>query len=229
MKKFIDNKQDPRRSLFNREELREFTGLIYIEDIDTDGAENEEERRKLVTGKIDGMEKEYQHWMEKYLEETFEPQKEIYKSFADIAKLQADKMRLENNMRPESKEGIQILNEEVDNSDLGRLERIKRWLKDNLLGLSGIGIAVAGILTTIIIASRKALKQGAKAVGNLGKALINIGKNFGALISSLLTLVGSILAWGAKGILFLSKNLWILVLATTYFLYNEYKERRKKK
>ena len=86
LKKFIDDKQDPRRSLFNREELREFSGLIYIENVD------EEEKRKIIQGKIDGFEKEYQHWMEKYMDETFEPQKEIYKSFADIAKFQADKM-----------------------------------------------------------------------------------------------------------------------------------------
>ena len=131
-------------------------------------------------------------------------------------------MRLENNMRPESKEGIQILNEEVDNSDLGRLERFKRWAKDNLLGLSAVAISIAGILTTIVIA-------GAKAVGSLGKSLLNIGKNFGALISSLLNLVGSILAWGAKGINFLEKNLWILTLAITFYTMNINKEERNKK
>ena len=173
-KKFIDNKQDPRRSLFNREELREFNGLIYIEDVEVDDDVDEEEKRKIIRGKIDAFEKEYQHWMEKYMEETFEPQKEIYKSFADIAKLQADKIQLENNIRPEREEGIQILNEEVDNSDLGRLERFKRWAKENLLGLSAVAISIAGILTTIIIAGRNALKSGAKAIGNLGKALVNI-------------------------------------------------------
>ena len=131
-------------------------------------------------------------------------------------------------MRPESREGIQILNEEVDNSDLGRLERFKRWAKENLLGLSAVAISIAGILTTIIIGARKTLKSGAKAVGNLGESLANIGKNFGDVISSLLNLIGSILAWSAKGITFLAKNLWILTLAITYFLYNEYKERRKK-
>ena len=228
LKKFIDNKQDPRRTLFNREELREFSGLIYFEEINTDGAENDEEKRKIILGKIDGLEKEYQHWKTKFLDETFEPQKEIYKSFSEIAKLQADKLQLENNMRPESEEGIQILNQEVDDSDLGRLERLKRWMKENLLGLSGMSIAIAGIITTIVVASRKTLKQGANALGGLAKALLNIGKNFGPLLSSLLSLLGTIVSWGARGILFLSKNLWLLALAFTYFLYNEYKDRKKK-
>ena len=79
LKKFIDDTQDPRRSLFDREELREFKGLIYIEEVDVTDAEDEEEKRKIIQGKIDAFEKEYQHWMEKYMDEMFEPQKEIYR------------------------------------------------------------------------------------------------------------------------------------------------------
>ena len=72
--------------------------------------------------------------------------------------------------------------------------------------------------------ARVALKQGANAVGKYTKAITNIGKNFGVVISTVLNLISQILSWGAKGIAFLAKNLWILVIAITYFLYNEYKE-----
>ena len=136
-------------------------------------------------------------------------------------------MRLENNMTPESEEGIQILNEETDESDLGRFERFKKWAKENLLGLSAVSISIAGILTTIIIGARNALTSGAKAVGKLGKSIANIAKNFGAVISSLLNLVSQMLLWGAKGVAFLAKNLWLLVVAITLFIYNEYKQRKK--
>ena len=114
------------------------------------------------------------------------PKKSIYKSFSEIAKLQADKMRLENNERPISEEGITILTSQGEESDLGRLERLKKWAKENLLGLSAVAISVAGIITTIIVSARNTLKQGAKAVGNLGKAIVNIGKSFGAVISAVL-------------------------------------------
>ena len=226
LKKFVDDKQDFRRTLFKRNELREFRGLIYLDDIPSNLSE--EERKQVIQGKIDGFDKEYQHWGEKSeLQPENTPQKDIYKNFSEIAKLQADKMRLENNMRPESDEVTQILEQETDQSDLGRLERFKEWAKENLLGLSAIGIAVAGIITTIVMGAKNALRQGAKAVGNFAKGIANIGKNFGALISSLLNLIGSILAFGAKGILFLSKNLWMLVVAITLFLYNEYRGRKK--
>ena len=36
------------------------------------------------------------------------------------------------------------------------------------------------------------------------------------------------LTWGAKGIEFLAKNIWLLAIVLTYFVYNEYKKRKKK-
>ena len=78
------------------------------------------------------------------------------------------------------------------------------------------------------MSARNVLKTGAKAAGNLAKAVANIGKNFGAVISAVLNLISQILLWGAKGIAFLAKNLWILAIGITYFLYNEYKSRRKR-
>ena len=37
----INNEQDPRRSLFETDELREFTGLVYLKDINPDMEEDE--------------------------------------------------------------------------------------------------------------------------------------------------------------------------------------------
>ena len=172
-----------------------------MEDIDSQLTESE--KGEVIWSKIDGFDKEHQHWGGKADLETAEPQKSIYKSFSEIAKLQADKMRLENNERPISEEGIQILNENAEESDLGRLEKLKKLAKENLLGLSAVSISVAGIITAIIINARNALKQGAKGVGNLGKAIANIGKNlkgalgaFGAVISAVLNLISEILSWG---------------------------------
>ena len=135
-------------------------------------------------------------------------------------------MRLENNERPISEEGIQILNENAEESDLGRLEKFKKSAKQNLLEVQSI--SVAGIITAIIINARNALKQGVKAVGNLGKAITNIGKNFGAVISAVLNLISQISSWGAKGIVVLAKNLWILAIAITFYMKNTNRERKLK-
>ena len=106
----------------------------------------------------------------------------------------------------------------MKNLILEDLKKFKKWAKENLLSLSSVAIAVAGIITTIVVSARNALKQGTKAGGNLGKAIANIGKNFGGVISSVLNLISQILSWGAKGIAFLAKNLWILDIAN-YLLF----------
>ena len=143
--------------------------------------------------KINFLEIQADHWRQKALLETNEEKEKWYKD-AEKTRLVADKLRLENDTRPEEEETISIIQQEIEESDIGRFEKFKKWSKENLLGLSAVAISVAGILTTIIIGGRNALKQGAKAVGKLGKAISNIGKNFGAVISSVLNLIGSILA-----------------------------------
>ena len=177
--------------------------------------------------KIEALEIQADHWRQKALLETDEQKEQWYKEAEKLTRLVVDKLRLDNDIRPEEEETISIIQQEIEESELGRLEKFKQWAKENLVGLSAVSISVAGIITAIVISARNVLKQGAKAVGNLGRAIANIGKNFGVVISAVLNLISQILSWGAKGIAFLAKNLWILVIAITYFLYNEYKEYRK--
>ena len=210
-----DIQENMKETEMDEQDIRELNGVL-----DPKGETTEE--------KIGFLEIQADHWRQKALLETDENKEKWYKDAEKITRRIADKLRLENDLRPKEEETVSIIQQEIEESDIGRFEKFKKWSKENLLGLSAVAISIAGILTTIIIGARNALKSGARAVGNLGKAIANIGKNFGALISSLLNLIGSILAWGAKGITFLAKNLWILTLAITYFFYNEYKERRKK-
>ncbi len=46
---------------------------------------------------------------------------------------------------------------EDEEEDITRFQKLKKWLKENLVGLSAVGISIAGIITTIIMAGRKAL------------------------------------------------------------------------
>ena len=80
--------------------------------------------------------------------------------------------------------------------------------------------SIAGIITTIVIRTRKVIKQGSKAVNSLAKAIANIGKKLGLLIAPILNLIAQMLTWGAKGIEFLAKNLWLLAIMIAYFVYD---------
>ena len=144
-----------------------------------------------MRGKIEGLDKDYQYCRKKALDEPNEIKEQIYKNFSKIAELQADKMRLENNERPVYDGGINILDNQAEESDLGRLERFKKWAKENLSGLSTVAIAVAGIIATIVVRARNVIKQDSKAVANFAKAL-------GPLFSSVLNLIAQILTLGGK-------------------------------
>ena len=156
-------------------------------------------------------------------------------SLEKTARLQADNERLKNNEKPIHDETLEIMNDEIQNSDLGKFEKFKEWAKNNLIGLSAIAITIGGIITTVIIAGRGAVKSTAKATGMLAKALVNIGKKLGPLIAPLLNLMAQAISWGAKGLEFLSRNLWMIAVAFAWFLtkvyrdYKSYKKLKKKK
>ena len=119
-----------------------------------------------------------------------DPVKEtFYKSVNDTALLKSDYIRMKNGTKPKYDEANSIIKREVRNNDLTRLQKFKRWPKDNLVRLSVIAISVPGIITTTIIGARKAVVKGAQATGKLAKAVYNIGKKLGPLRAPLLTVL----------------------------------------
>ena len=156
------------------------------------GSPNEVEKAKLELSKLESLEK--------------------------TARLQADFERLKNNEKPVHEETLDIINDEVRENDLSKLERFKQWARENLIGFSAIAISIAGIITTVVIAGRKAVKETAKGVGTVAKALFNLGKKLGPLIAPMLNILATAVSWGVKGLEFLSKNLWLLVIILLWFL-----------
>ncbi len=138
-------------------------------------------------------------------------------------------MEVKAGFRPESEEALSMIQEETQTNDLTSYERFKKWAKENIASVSAVAISIAGIITTIVLAGRSAAKKGAKAVGEFGKALANIAKKAVPAIATILNILAQVLTWGAKALELLSRNLWIVALALTYFLYNEVKDRRRKK
>ena len=197
-------------------ELRELRGILNVK-----GDSGEE--------KIKALEVESKHWKTKSQEEGTkgnEMKSKLYETFAKTADLKADEIRLRLNQKPQNEEAISMVEEEADVNDLTRFERFKKWARENIAGLSAVAISIAGILTTVIMTGRNSVKRGGRAVSKFGKAVANLAKKFGPVLAALGNLIAKILSLGAKGITWLSQNLWFLALALTYFVYNEY--RRKK-
>ena len=191
------------------QELREFAGVLNP-------------KGPTAEIKIKALEVQADHWKAERQEAEKEAKdgSEITKleSLEKTARLQADFERLKNNEKPIHEETLDIINDEVRENDLSRLERFKQWARENLIGFSAIAISIAGIITTVVIAGRKAVKDTAKGVGRVAKALFNLGKKLGPLIAPMLNILATAVSWGVKGLEFLSKNLWLLVIILLWFL-----------
>ena len=157
----------------------------------------------------------------------------LYKNISEIAYLKSDHIRItEKNEKPEHNEAENIIIKTAESNELinglSRLEEFKKWAKENILGISAPAISVAGTITTIVIGARNAIRKGAQATGKFAKAVYNLGKKFGALLAPVLNTIAQALTWGAKGLTWLANNLWLLAIAIAWFIYDQYKERRRK-
>ena len=203
----ISNKVDELTATLTEQELREFAGVLNPK------GPTAEDRIKALETQVDYWEsvrKEAESKAEKGSPNEVEKAKlELSKieSLEKTAKLQADFERLKNNEKPIHDETLEIINDEIQENDLIKLERFKQWARENLIGFSAIAISIAGIITTVIIAGRKAVKETAKGVGKVAKALFNLGKKLGPLIAPILNILATAVSWGVKGLEFLSKNL----------------------
>lgn len=88
-------------------------------------------------------------------------------------------------------------------------------------------IGISGTITTISFWAWNTIKTGAKATGKLAKAVYNLGKKLSPLLIPLFNMLATVLFWGAKTLSWLASNLWLLVLAFTHFLYDQYKNEKR--
>ena len=208
---------------------REIKGIPYVDkNIDYDNLEDQNEKDQY-DAKIAGLKVDTEHWKNLEEKERDPTKKQLYKTAKELCIAKKSYMEVRANQRPESEEALSMIGEETERNDLTRFERFRKWAKENITGVSAIAISVAGIITATVMAGRNAVKKGAKAVGQFGKALANLAKKAGPAIATILNVLAQVLTWGAKALEFLSRNLWIVALFLTYLVYDTVKGRMKSK
>ena len=204
---------------------REIKGIPYVDkNIDYDNLEDQNEKVQY-DAKIAGLKVDTEHWKNLEEKEQDPTKKLLYKTAKELCITKKSYMEVRANQRPESEEALSMIKEETERNDLTRFERFKKWAKENITGVSAIAISVAGIITATVMAGRNAVKKGAKAVGQFGKALANLAKKAGPAIATILNILAQVLTWGAKALEFLSRNLWIVALFLTYLVYDRMKSK----
>ncbi len=208
---------------------REIKGIPYVDkNIDYDNLEDQSEKDQY-DAKIAGLKVDTEHWENLEEKEQDPTKKQLYKTAKELCIAKKSYMEVRANQRPESEEALSMIGEETERNDLTRFERFKKWAKENITGVSAVAISVAGIVTAVVMSGRNAVKKGAKAVGQFGKALANLAKKAGPAIATILNVLAQVLTWGAKALEFLSRNLWIVALFLTYLVYDTIKERAKRR
>ncbi len=209
--------------------VREIDGIMRVDDaVDYDNLADPNQKDQYDL-KIAGLKVNIGHWRYMEQQERNPTKKQLYKTAKELCIAKKSYMEVRANQRPESEEALSMTREEVERNDLTRFERFKRWSKENLVGVSAVAISVVGIITTVVISGRNAVKKGAKAVGQFGKALANLAKKAGPAIATILNVLAQVLTWGAKALEFLSRNLWIVALFLTYLVYDTIKGQMKSK
>ena len=209
--------------------VREIDGIMRVDDaVDYDNLADPNQKDQYDL-KIAGLKVNIGHWRYMEQQERNPTKKQLYKTAKELCIAKKSYMEVRANQRPESEEALSMTREEVERNDLTRFERFKRWSKENLVGVSAVAISVAGIITTVVISGRNAVKKGARADGKFGKALANLAKKAGPAIATILNVLAQVLTWGAKALEFLSRNLWIVALFLTYLVYDTIKGQMKSK
>ena len=118
-------------------------------------------------------------------------------------------------MQKELEEGRQAQEE-----DISRFCKFVKWLGKEKVGLTGIAVSTAGLITTLLIHARGAIIGTAKATSKVAKALANLAKKAGPILVPVLNATTTALSWGAKGVAWLASHLWVLAVAAALLVYD---------
>ena len=160
--------------------------------------------------------------------ETDPERRQVMQEGKGLADRGIDSAKLEMGQQPETEEGKHRFREKVREDIRTKFERFRRWAKENLSALAAIAISIAGIITTVVVAGKKTIMGASSGLGAIGKALAKFAKAALPILVPTLNLLSTILSWGAKGLAFLAKNLWIVAILIAGAIYKYLQNRRKK-
>jgi hypothetical protein len=163
------------------------------------------------------------------IELTTDPERQqIMQEGRDVAEQGIDDARLEMGVQPESEDGKHRFREIVRENIRTNFEKFRKWAKENLGAIAAITISIAGIITTVVVAGKKTIVGASKGLGAVGKALAGLAKSALPILVPILNLISTILSWGAKGLAFLTQNVWIVAVLIAGAIYKYQQIKRNK-
>jgi hypothetical protein len=109
---------------------------------------------------------------------------------------------------------------QAQEEDISRFHKLVKWLGEEKVGLTGIAVSTASLITALLIHARGAIIGTAKATRRVAKALANIAKKGAPILVPILNAIATALSWGAKGIAWLASHLWVIAVASALLVYD---------
>ena len=169
---------------------------------ETEG-EYKETKSKIIDDKLRGVKIQADHFKE-LAESSRGYKKREQEALEKITKMQAGRLRLAFDIKPE---------EEV------KFEKFKKWVKESGFALSGILIGIGGIIAVVATTLRTGVQVVARGSYGLGKGIAKILSKLGALFSALGSIIMSILGAALQALMWLSNNLWVLLVFLVMFVW----------
>ena len=143
--------------VLSRQEVREINGVLsdtVTKDTPIDVVQARVKALDIQAGELE----------EEIKVEADEPRKNLLEKIKEVAETKADELRL----RLGGEARYDATNETVDltirESNWTRLEKFKKWARENLIAISGVAIMAATLITSIVAALKTAGKIGAKGI-----------------------------------------------------------------
>ena len=124
-------------------------------------------------------------------------QKEAYKSFEELTRREADRIRSCFGRIPIHNEILNDLQEEVDNNPLVGLEKFKKYIRENWKDIALIGgrvMSIAGLIADIVSLVRNTTKK-SNASHSVQKTGSDVGEKVSPLVGKITTENGKIMSW----------------------------------
>ncbi|CAB3978797.1 Hypothetical predicted protein [Paramuricea clavata] len=108
-------------------------------------------------------------------------------------------------MQRELEEGRQ-----AQEDDISRFRKFAKWARKEMVGLTGVAVSTASLITALLIHGRGVIVGTAKATSKVAKALAHIAKKGAPIFVPVFNAIATALSWGAKGIVWLASHLWVM-------------------
>ena len=123
----------------------------------------------------------------------------------------------------------------IENNPETKLERFKRWVRENGVALGGITVMLGTLITAIVsllesgaTAAKKAVESTTDLLKKFARLAKKLGPVLGKIGSAAISSFAILLKYASKALEFLASNLWLLFLLVAYIIYEYFKKKYRK-